>query len=76
MLRAATVNPARFLKIERSSGTIAVGKRADMVLLDGNPLEDLEQLRNINALFGNGKLFTRIELNAMLADLSRHAADN
>src|SRR5690349_1348830 len=40
-LRAATINPAKFLGIEDKAGTIAPGKLADLVLLDANPLTDI-----------------------------------
>lgn len=60
-LRAATVNPAKFLESSDLQRQLSC-KHADMVLLDGDPLESFEQLQNINAVFGNGQLFTRIKL--------------
>ncbi|MFC6980583.1 amidohydrolase family protein [Microbulbifer taiwanensis] len=45
VLRTATVVPARVVGALNRSGTIAVGKEADLVLLDGNPLEDISALR-------------------------------
>jgi len=44
-LRAATVSPARLLGVGAELGTIEVGKRADLVLLNGNPLADITRLR-------------------------------
>jgi imidazolonepropionase-like amidohydrolase len=72
-LRAATINAAKFLQIEEQSGTIAVGKRADLVLLGGNPLKSVGQLSNIRAVIANGHLLTRARLDAMLRDVRRRA---
>ena len=38
-IRTATVNPSRFLGMDKEFGTIAVGKRADLLLIERNPLE-------------------------------------
>jgi imidazolonepropionase-like amidohydrolase len=46
-LQTATVNPAIFLEMKNRTGTIAVGKEADLVLLDKNPLEDINHTRSI-----------------------------
>ena len=54
-LRTATVNPARFLKQPNSFGQIAPGQRADMLLVDGNPLEDLRALQRLHGIVLRGK---------------------
>ena len=46
-IQAATRNPTRYLHRESDSGTIEVGKSADMVLLDANPLEDISNTQSI-----------------------------
>lgn len=55
-LRCATLNPARFLGREDSLGTIAPGKRADLVLLAANPLENINNTRTIEAVILGGRL--------------------
>ncbi|HLO97328.1 MAG TPA: amidohydrolase family protein [Fimbriimonas sp.] len=67
VLIAATSNPARFLGIDKSVGTVAKGKLADMVLLDSNPLEDIRNSQTIRAVVSNGKYFSRAALDALLA---------
>jgi Amidohydrolase family len=57
ILRAATLEPARFLGMLDSSGTIAPGKLADLVLLDANPLHDIRNTRRIAAVVSNGVLY-------------------
>jgi hypothetical protein len=66
-LRAATINPARFLGRERDLGTIEKGKLADLVLLDANPLERISNTRRISAVIADGRYFPREALNALLA---------
>jgi imidazolonepropionase-like amidohydrolase len=55
-LRAATVRPAEFLGRLDRAGSIAPGKDADLVLLDGDPLVDITNTRRISAVILKGKL--------------------
>jgi imidazolonepropionase-like amidohydrolase len=64
-LVAATRDPAEFLGRE-DAGTIAVGKRADLVVLDGNPLDDIRNTRHIRGVVAGGRWFDRTVLDAML----------
>ena len=65
-LRAATIWPAEFLGLTQSSGSIAVGKRADLVLLDGNPLSDITNTQRIRAVVLDGRLLQRADLDKLL----------
>ncbi len=65
-LRAATVNPAKFLKKEKDFGSIEKGKIADLVLLHANPLENISNTKKIYAVIVNGRLLERKELDQML----------
>lgn len=67
VLRAATLDAARYAGLDRDSGSIAVGKRADLVLLDANPLDAIANTRRIRAVFMNGRLYDRDRLDALLA---------
>jgi imidazolonepropionase-like amidohydrolase len=66
-LRAATIGPARVAGGADSLGSIAPGKLADLVLLDGDPLVDVANTRRIRAVIANGRLLDRAALDAMLA---------
>jgi hypothetical protein len=66
-LRTATLNPAKFLGLDKTLGTIEQGKIADLVLLDADPLADIRNTQRINAVISNGRLFDRKALEKMLA---------
>lgn len=68
-LAAATSSAAEFLGMEQDYGTIEVGKRADLLLLKDNPLEDIGNSRSIQALFYNGSYYNRQALDAMLEEV-------
>jgi imidazolonepropionase-like amidohydrolase len=73
-LQSATINPARFIGMDNDLGSVQPGKLADLVLLDANPLDDIHNTTQIRAVVQNGKLLTRSDLDAMLADLQAKAA--
>jgi hypothetical protein len=66
-LRAATWEPARYLNATDSLGTIAVARLADLVVLDGNPLDDIANTRRIAAVVANGRLFTAADIDDLRA---------
>jgi imidazolonepropionase-like amidohydrolase len=66
-LQTATINPARYLRIERSAGTVAPGRRADLVLLEANPLTDITNIRRIRAVVAAGRMLDRDALQTLLA---------
>ena len=55
-LRTATVNSAELLNLD--AGSIEPGKLADIVLVQGNPLEDIENANNVKQVIFNGRRFT------------------
>ena len=73
-LRTATINPAKFLGVTDSLGTVATGKVADLVLLDANPLTDIASTKRIRAVIQGGRLLDRHALDVMLADARKRAA--
>lgn len=63
-LYAATAAPAG--RINNNAGIIDVGRRADLVLLNGNPLVDIENTSAISAVILSGRVLDRVRLDAML----------
>jgi imidazolonepropionase-like amidohydrolase len=56
-IQAATVVPARVMKQQNEVGTVEAGKRADIIILDGNPLDDISNIRRIRFVLAQGRLF-------------------
>jgi imidazolonepropionase-like amidohydrolase len=59
-LRTATVNPAELLDLD--AGSIQPGKLADIVLVKGNPLDDIENTDNVRQVIMNGRVFREEDL--------------
>ena len=73
-LQTATTKPAEFLQRSAQQGSIAAGRRADLVLLNGNPLDDIHNTQKIEAVILNGKLLDRAALDSLLGNVQRYAA--
>lgn len=65
-LQAATLRPAEFLGRTADLGSIALGKRADLVLLSADPLADIHNTTKIQAVWLRGKYFDRAALDGLL----------
>jgi imidazolonepropionase-like amidohydrolase len=65
-LQSATRNPARYFNKLDEFGTIESKKSADLVLLNADPLEDIRNTQNIEAVILRGRYYSRKDLNAML----------
>jgi imidazolonepropionase-like amidohydrolase len=65
-LQTATINPATYLEIDKRKGTIETGKEADFVLLEKNPLADIQNTRTIKAVYTHNKFYSREQLDKLL----------
>jgi len=54
-LKTATVNPAKALGL--NAGTIEVGKLADLIVIDGDPLENIANTVRVRRVVANGRLY-------------------
>jgi imidazolonepropionase-like amidohydrolase len=70
ILESATRLPAEFLNVADDRGTIEIGKAADFILLDANPLADISNTRAIAAVIRGGRYLSRAELDRMMQDLA------
>lgn len=70
-LASATRLPATWLGIEDKIGTIEIGKYADLVLLDANPLEQISSTKKIAGVFIDGRWVSKVKIDGMLSDLER-----
>ncbi len=65
-LRSATINPAIFMNKKADFGSVEVGKMASLVLLNKNPLENIENTKTIETVIVRGKVYSRKALDLML----------
>jgi imidazolonepropionase-like amidohydrolase len=56
-LRAATAVAAQAMRVDNDLGTIATGKRADLLVLDANPLENISNVRTVRFVMKDGRMF-------------------
>ncbi len=66
-LQNATWVAAGILKAQGDSGSIAVGKRADLVLVEGNPMEKISDIRRTRWVMKGGVLFDSAKLYAAMS---------
>jgi imidazolonepropionase-like amidohydrolase len=65
-LQTATINPAKFFKKEEMMGNVRKGKRADLVLLNANPLEDISNTKRIHMVIYKSKVYDQDKLSELL----------
>lgn len=71
VLKTATINPAIYFGMEDELGRIKEGYWADLLLLDANPLQEIRNTQQIQAVIRQGELYDRAALDAMLERLDR-----
>jgi imidazolonepropionase-like amidohydrolase len=69
-IRAGTSDAAEFMNAASEWGTVAAGRRADLILLEGNPLEDVSIVGRPAGVMVRGKWYSRAELNSELEQLA------
>jgi imidazolonepropionase-like amidohydrolase len=61
-IQAATIVPARVMGMDKELGTLETGKRADLIILEANPLEDIHNTRKVEFVITNGKMYNTADL--------------
>jgi imidazolonepropionase-like amidohydrolase len=61
-IQAATIVPARVMGLDKELGTVESGKRADVIILDGNPLDSIHNIRKVEFVITNGVMYNCAEL--------------
>jgi imidazolonepropionase-like amidohydrolase len=56
-IQSATITPARVMKLDNEVGTIEAGRRADLIVLDANPLDNISNIRKVRLVMTQGRLF-------------------
>jgi imidazolonepropionase-like amidohydrolase/Tol biopolymer transport system component len=66
-IRAATINGASYLGMEKEIGSLEVGKLADLVVMDANPIEDIRNSEKIKYVMINGRLYDSMTMNELIS---------
>ncbi|MBT8312585.1 MAG: amidohydrolase family protein [Flavobacteriaceae bacterium] len=74
ILQSGTLNPASFFGMEDEFGEIKEGLSADFFLVQGNPLQDLANLRNVNGVMVRGTWIDKATIDQKLKEISANAA--
>jgi imidazolonepropionase-like amidohydrolase len=61
-IRAASIVAARAMGLDKEVGTIEPGKRADLILVNGNPLQNIHDIRKVSRVVTNGRMYDSAEL--------------
>jgi imidazolonepropionase-like amidohydrolase len=67
-LRTGTANVGVYFKTESTTGTLSTGKRADLLLLDANPLQNIDNTWKIAGVMVNGLWMSRADIDKRLAE--------
>jgi len=66
ILQSATINGAKFMNTLHTTASIDLGKEADLVILNSNPLVDIKATQDIHAVINNGNYLNRVALDSIL----------
>jgi len=61
-IQAATIVPARVMGVDKETGTVGAGKRADLIVIDGDPLADIRNTRNVELVVTGGEMYNSADL--------------
>ncbi|QXV65209.1 amidohydrolase family protein [Mucilaginibacter sp. 21P] len=65
-LKTATLIPAQVMGLEQKTGSISTGKNADILIIDGNPLNNISAVRNVKVVIKGGKVYNPYVLHKMV----------
>ena len=70
ILKSGTANVGQYFKAQDDFGTIAVGKRADLILVDGNPLQDLANAERRSGVMIRGRWIPEADIQSRLRQIA------
>lgn len=65
-IRAATIVPARVMQLEDQTGSVTAGKTADLIVVDGDPLQDISQLRKVGLVIKDGVVYDPVAVHRLV----------
>jgi hypothetical protein len=64
-IKTATITPAKVMNLDAVSGSIEIGKNADVIIIDGNPLQNIRNIRKVNTVIKDGNIYDPVLLHQM-----------
>jgi imidazolonepropionase-like amidohydrolase len=65
-IRTATIVPAQVLKMDKVTGSITPGKQADLIIVDGDPLSRIRDIRKVTTVMKAGRLYNPVQLHKLV----------
>ena len=65
-IKTATIIPARVTKLDSRTGSIEAGKQADLVIVNGNPLSRIRDIRNVTTVIKAGRIYDPVKLHRLV----------
>ncbi|HEY2580385.1 MAG TPA: amidohydrolase family protein [Mucilaginibacter sp.] len=65
-IQTATITPAQVMKMDKQTGSIEAGKRADITIVDGDPLKNIREIRNVSQVIKAGQLYDPVKLHLLV----------
>lgn len=76
IIQSGTINPAIYFGMENTFGEVKVGFDADLILIDADPLQDLDALQEISGVMHRGKWLSKSQIDKELKEIAANAAKN
>ncbi|NND16301.1 MAG: amidohydrolase family protein [Eudoraea sp.] len=76
ILRTGTINPATYFEMESTFGQVKEGLEADLILLEGNPIEDLKHMKKVSGVMVRGHWISKEEIDQRLRSIAKNAQNN
>jgi hypothetical protein len=65
-LRTATIIPAIVMKKDKDYGSVEAGKKADLIIIDGDPTKNIRDIRKLDVVIKDGKIYDPVQLHRMV----------
>jgi imidazolonepropionase-like amidohydrolase len=65
-IKTATITPATVMSLDKTTGSIEVGKQADLVIIDGDPLSNIRDIRKVSVVIKEGRIYDPVKLHQMV----------
>ena len=62
-IQTATITPAKVMKIDATGGSVEAGKNADIIIVDGDPLQNIREIRKVETVIKDGNIYDPVQLH-------------